>query len=289
MDPITLSLAKAYTEETVAGMGAVKGDDGTTFTPSVSSNGILSWTNNGGLPNPAPVNIQGPAGKNGTNGVSPHVGENGNWFVGDTDTGIKAGLSYTTIENKTITSFADLQTAGIPLQTIPPYDAALYFLDNVTFEGQQPVNDGRDNTEYAIFYQNTFATIVAKDHPFTGKKLSVDTIWGVKSIRVNSFTDDGEFVKIETTANNSVRAHDVEYNKREDNTIIYSTVEKGLDEAFTRMLPKSGTTGQILAKKTDTNYDTEWVDAPTGGVTMDQVNAAIEEAIGTIETALAAI
>lgn len=63
MDPITLALAKAYTEETVAGMGAVKGDDGTTFTPSVSSNGTLSWTNNGGLPNPAPVNIQGPAGK----------------------------------------------------------------------------------------------------------------------------------------------------------------------------------------------------------------------------------
>lgn len=35
---------------------------GATFTPSVSQNGDLSWTNDGGLPNPAPVNIRGPAG-----------------------------------------------------------------------------------------------------------------------------------------------------------------------------------------------------------------------------------
>lgn len=32
----------------------------------------------------------GEPGKNGTNGISPHIGANGNWFVGDTDTGIAA-------------------------------------------------------------------------------------------------------------------------------------------------------------------------------------------------------
>ena len=31
------------------------------------------------------------------------------------------------------------------------------------------------------------------------------------------------------------------------------------------LLPPAGTTGQILAKKSNTNYDTEWVDAPSGG------------------------
>lgn len=35
------------------------GNDGTTFTPSVSSDGVLSWTNDGGLENPASVNIKG--------------------------------------------------------------------------------------------------------------------------------------------------------------------------------------------------------------------------------------
>lgn len=39
------------------------GPAGATYTPSVSSDGTLSWTNNGGLPNPSPVNIKGPPGE----------------------------------------------------------------------------------------------------------------------------------------------------------------------------------------------------------------------------------
>lgn len=35
---------------------------GTTFTPSVSENGVLSWTNDGGKANPEPVNIKGENG-----------------------------------------------------------------------------------------------------------------------------------------------------------------------------------------------------------------------------------
>ena len=44
------------------------GADGVTFTPTVSSAGVISWTNDGGLPNPESVNIKGPAGQDGTNG-----------------------------------------------------------------------------------------------------------------------------------------------------------------------------------------------------------------------------
>lgn len=38
------------------------GKNGTTFTPSVSAAGDLSWTNDGGKANPAPVNLKGPPG-----------------------------------------------------------------------------------------------------------------------------------------------------------------------------------------------------------------------------------
>lgn len=38
------------------------GKDGTTFIPSVSADGIISWTNDGGLPNPEPVDIKGESG-----------------------------------------------------------------------------------------------------------------------------------------------------------------------------------------------------------------------------------
>ena len=39
------------------------------FTPSVSSDGVLSWTNKAGLPNPASVNIKGAKGDQGLQGV----------------------------------------------------------------------------------------------------------------------------------------------------------------------------------------------------------------------------
>lgn len=45
-----------------------KGDTGTTFTPAVSSEGIISWTNDDNKENPAPRNIRGPQGEQGVQG-----------------------------------------------------------------------------------------------------------------------------------------------------------------------------------------------------------------------------
>ena len=36
------------------------------------------------------LRLKGPKGDDGTDGTSPHIGMNGNWFIGDTDTGVKA-------------------------------------------------------------------------------------------------------------------------------------------------------------------------------------------------------
>jgi hypothetical protein len=49
----------------------VKGDNGSpgaTFRPSVDAGGNISWTNDGGLENPAAQNIRGPAGRDGAQG-----------------------------------------------------------------------------------------------------------------------------------------------------------------------------------------------------------------------------
>ena len=54
-----------------AGTPGTNGKDGTngyTFTPAVSSDGVISWTNNGGLTNPAAVNIKGLTGAQGPKG-----------------------------------------------------------------------------------------------------------------------------------------------------------------------------------------------------------------------------
>ena len=43
-------------------------------------------------------------------------------------------------------------------------------------------------------------------------------------------------------------------------------------------VPPGGTTGQVLSKASDTDGDVAWAD-PSGGVTMEQVTAAIQAAV----------
>ena len=55
-----------YHLPTESGGGGEAGHDGTTFIPHVDDNGLLSWTNDGGLPNPSPVSIKGADGESAT-------------------------------------------------------------------------------------------------------------------------------------------------------------------------------------------------------------------------------
>ena len=60
-----------------AGINGIDGKDGITFIPYVDSNGNLSWTNNGDLSNPTPVNIKGDKGDAGEQGLKGDTGING--------------------------------------------------------------------------------------------------------------------------------------------------------------------------------------------------------------------
>lgn len=57
--------------------GGGSGENGATFTPSVSSEGVISWTNDKGLTNPDPVNIKGPQGETGATGATGPQGPKG--------------------------------------------------------------------------------------------------------------------------------------------------------------------------------------------------------------------
>lgn len=83
----TLALAKKYTDgKFYEGGSGEAGEDGATFIPSVSEDGIISWTNDKNLPNPSPVNIKGEKGDNGIAGI-------------DGKTPVK-GIDYWTEEDK---------------------------------------------------------------------------------------------------------------------------------------------------------------------------------------------
>ena len=59
-----------------AGVGG-EGSVGYTYTPNVSPEGLISWTNDGGLENPDPVNIKGPKGDKGDTGLQGPQGTPG--------------------------------------------------------------------------------------------------------------------------------------------------------------------------------------------------------------------
>lgn len=59
------------------GPAGADGAKGATFTPAVSAAGDLSWTNDGGLANPATVNIKGPKGDQGERGEKGDTGATG--------------------------------------------------------------------------------------------------------------------------------------------------------------------------------------------------------------------
>lgn len=126
--------------------------DGTTFTPSVSDEGVLSWSNSDGKDNPVAVNIKGPKGdsgakgdkgepgKDGTDGstgaagadgVTPHIGDNGNWFIGNTDTGKPSrgaataeDISYT-LPDEVKTDFPDIELESDTVKS--GLDVAMYY------------------------------------------------------------------------------------------------------------------------------------------------------------------
>jgi hypothetical protein len=53
------------------------GSNGATFIPNVSSEGVISWTNDKNLDNPTPVNIKGPQGEKGEKGDKGDKGQDG--------------------------------------------------------------------------------------------------------------------------------------------------------------------------------------------------------------------
>ena len=59
------------------GIQGPKGDTGPYFTPSVSAEGVISWSNNGGLDNPASISIKGPQGDTGAKGDTGAQGDTG--------------------------------------------------------------------------------------------------------------------------------------------------------------------------------------------------------------------
>ena len=96
------------------GAAGSPGADGTTFTPAVSEDGDLSWTNDGGKPNPATVNIKGPKGDKGEKGDGSDVFPVGSIYMSTVATSPAAlyGGTWERIKDAFLLAAGDTYSAG---------------------------------------------------------------------------------------------------------------------------------------------------------------------------------
>ena len=94
------------------------GENGVTSIPSVSEDGVLSWTNDGELNNPTPVNIKGEKGDTGNTGANGTNGSDGATFTPSvSETGV---LSWT--NDKGLTNPEDVNLSNVVTFIIKKYN-----------------------------------------------------------------------------------------------------------------------------------------------------------------------
>ena len=112
MDLITYALFKKYVDTSLAGAGALKGQDGKSAYEVAIDNGFSGteqeWISSlVGIP-----------------GETPYIGDNGNWFIGAVDTKVSArGITdYNELTNKPTLNGeiiqGDMEIQSIPLNSI---------------------------------------------------------------------------------------------------------------------------------------------------------------------------
>ncbi|MBF6983796.1 tail fiber protein, partial [Pasteurella multocida] len=102
-----------------AGQNGAKGADGAIFTPRISSIGVLSWSNNKGLPNPDSVNIKGPKGDKGDAGLTGPRGPAGPVNISSDTNSDREDVAASSKAVKNVLNRAiEAEKKGVPLGSV---------------------------------------------------------------------------------------------------------------------------------------------------------------------------
>ena len=180
-----------------AGKDGEKGADGVTFTPSIDENGVLSFTNNGGLENPNPIDIKG---------------DNGVTFTPSIDT--DGYLSFTNngnLENPEPIKVLGQDGAdgkdGIDGTTYIPSIGTVTTVENNADASAGVTVD--EETKEAVFHfeipkgEKGFSPIVETVESENGHTVNITDVDGVKSFDVFN-GKDGVLIDDETTSTDTV-------------------------------------------------------------------------------------
>lgn len=145
----TFNLGKdVYYQTEMEGVTAPpQGKPGTTFTPSVSEEGVISWTNDGGQENPPAVSIKGPAGNAskywGVLNTPPMGAADGDYFV----FGL-CGETYETTDEGKIFVYSNADWEELPFtaenneKILVAYADILAKKDDTAYFSEPPTNSG---------------------------------------------------------------------------------------------------------------------------------------------------
>lgn len=177
----------------------------------------------------------GPAGRDGVDGITPTIGDNGNWYLGNTDTG--------------------KPSRGIQGETGPA---------GADGRDGQDGSNGQDgySPSASVSKSGDTATITITDKNGTTTTTISDGTNGTNGTNgTDGYSPTATVTKSGTTATISI----TDKNGTTTATVSDGTNgTNGQDGQNGVGVPTGGTQGQILAKATGTDYDTEWINVSSG-------------------------
>lgn len=225
----------------------------------------------------------GPAGAPGTDGVTPHIGENGNWFIGDTDTGTAATgpkgadgtdgfsptVTTTPIDGGTRVIITDATgdhsfdvmngTGGNTNPTWVAYSPEEYVLDGVNDTYAMWLDNSRFSTPAAV---GSYGMVIAKGQAGTDGTEAKSWIFVGEVLLPNSPIEGKTFVQVkfplEIDSGGTVDLSNY-YNKEQ------------VDEKIAAIPTGGGAAADISYDDTNTNLGSDNPNAP-----IDTVQKAIE-------------
>ena len=238
----------------------------------------------------------------GKDGDTPYVGSNGNWYVGDTNTGIKAQGSqgepgFTPYIGSNGNWFVDVYDTGVKAQgaqgdpgtpgKTPHIDASGNWFVGAVDTGIKAQGDKGDTGDTPNI---TFMVSTGE----AGTDVQVEQSGTVDNPVVHLTIPRGDQGKPGTgsgtvnsvngvlpdTAGNVTLTIPEQYVLPAAGASVLGGVKVGQNLTIDvngvlsaqSGLPNGGTIGQVLAKASDKNHDAEWIDPPSGSVTSIKLN-----------------
>lgn len=140
-----------------------KGDKGAVFTPVVDSSGNLTWSNNGGLTNPAAVNIKGPKGDTGAQGPKGATGATGpQGPAGSNATVTKAAIEavltgvISTHSHAVPSTVALKDFSNVSQKSMASTSGYYKFPDGLMFQWGKIQNNSDSNFVQTVYFPTTF-------------------------------------------------------------------------------------------------------------------------------------